>query len=1440
MSPTKAGVGQQVPLDGTGSNAPGGLPLAFTWSFEALPAGSKAAIQSADAPRALFVPDALGSYDVVLTVQGRRSDGSLTLPSAPAQTTVNVVCGLGVPQAKLQATPGAPGVGEPVVLSAAITDPDNGPPCNAGLSFQVHWSIAALPPGSHATISRPNTLSPQLVPDMQGVYMVALDIQASNGQVGHAQLSISAGSCGTNAPLVSAVQAQPPSPFVGQPTHLSAQVSDADTAAPCNLGRSLSYEWRIASAPAGSQATLSLPTGEATDLTPDVAGMYSVALTVVDELGRKGTGSTQIEASMCGGAIPTVAAIQLSPIQPNVGQPAGLTASVVDANAAAPCNLSPTLGYDWKLLAQPAGSLAQLVGATGETPWLTPDVPGNYEVGLQVIDGTGRVSPLSTRLFTAGSCGSASPVASASARHSSIATGQSAELLGAATDADSAPGCGISRTLTFAWKLVQQPTGSHSGLNDPATENPTFVADIPGSYTAELVVTDELGRASAPVDVQVTASGCGAGRPSIQIRQSPSVALLGQPVALAATVTDPNSLPPCGLAEPIQYAWAFSALPLGSVATIRGEGTAQASFVPDVPGTYGVSLTATDGSGQATLQTISVVLASCGSALPTAVSTASTNAPDVGETVALSTAVADANVSCGAVSPGFSYAWSFTSLPSGSRAVIASAAAAAPSFTPDVPGAYLLAVVVTDGLGRQSPVATVSVAASTCGTNPPVLGSPQVSPSAPGLGLPVQLSAALSDSDNQSPCNLGKTFRYQWALVGLPIGSLATLNAPESLAPSLVPDVPGSYIAELTVVDSAGLLSQPLEVSFTASSCGAGAPTATLTASTGAPDIGQPVQLSATISDPNVTCGAVAAAYRYAWTLTALPAGSHASLNDTAATDPSIVPDVPGTYGAELIVTDPLGRTSAPAPVTFTASACGSAPPVAEVEVVNASGQLLAGPGASVVYNVPACQNLNGLSALASSDADALCGLPENPWQLGYRWNELALPAGSKTRLEDSSSATPWVSLDTTGNYVFQLWASDGNSMSATPATATLVYGGNGQNQTSIIDAAGGGPASLAEVLDIPRISYQETTSAGSTLRYAECTGSCFTGAPSWGTVSLSAVNGSGAHNSIQPLGNSTNGLALASTTAAASGILFQECADSSAQKCLSSSNWTSPIAISTGSDVPTFVGLSIRSNVEALTYYDSTSRKLGYTECASNCTSASSWSAVITVDSGGASTDDVGQYTSITLDNNSPPHRGIGYYDATAKQLKYAQCVPSLFGTCTACGASASCWTTAALTTGTDDRGQYASIATGPVGATSDTGMRISFYDATAQDLWLGVCTGSGGNCSNAAAWALGVIDPGPQVGRFTTNITDSNCNSHIAYLDEGGTIPRFRIATVPSCNNGLVATQQAIVRSCTDKNQTGYWNAIGLATDPSGTLVNQLATTSPALSPEFFYTDP
>ncbi|MFY9512538.1 MAG: PKD domain-containing protein, partial [Rubrivivax sp.] len=136
------------------------------------------------------------------------------------------------------------------------------------------------------------------------------------------------------------------------------------------------------------------------------------------------------------------------------------------------------------------------------------------------------------------------------------------------------------------------------------------------------------------------------------------------------------------------------------------------TFRADLAGSYVATLVVNDGRLSSAAATVSIT-ATVGNAAPVANAGALQNVT-TGSVVTLSGAASsDAN------GDALGYSWTMTSRPTGSSAALANATTVAPSFTADVAGSYVVALVVSDGQASSS-TSSVTVKATTPQANLPV------------------------------------------------------------------------------------------------------------------------------------------------------------------------------------------------------------------------------------------------------------------------------------------------------------------------------------------------------------------------------------------------------------------------------------------------------------------------------------------------------------------------------------------------------------------------------------------------------------------------------------------------------------------------------------------------------------------------------------------------
>ena len=137
------------------------------------------------------------------------------------------------------------------------------------------------------------------------------------------------------------------------------------------------------------------------------------------------------------------------------------------------------------------------------------------------------------------------------------------------------------------------------------------------------------------------------------------------------------------------------------------------------------------------------------------------------------------------------YAWSFTSRPTGSAAVLSDPTAVKPTFVIDLPGDYVLQLIVNDGSDDSDPD-TVTIS---------TLNSPPVADAGSNQTRFVTNTVTL-DGSGSSDVD-GDALTYAWSFTSRPTGSTASLNDPAASNPTFVIDLPGDYVLQLVVNDGA-------------------------------------------------------------------------------------------------------------------------------------------------------------------------------------------------------------------------------------------------------------------------------------------------------------------------------------------------------------------------------------------------------------------------------------------------------------------------------------------------------------------------------------------------------------------------------------------------------------------------------------------------------------
>lgn len=530
-----------------------------------------------------------------------------------------------------------------------------------------------------------------------------------------------------------------------------------------------------------------------------------------------------------------------------------------------------------------------------------------------------------------------------------------------------------SKQITFRWSFASVPAGSTATFSDYKVVNPTFTANVPGEYKIILVVSD--GTLESDPDIITVIAADGNSSPVADAGKDQYISTKSVVTLNGGGSSDANG-------DKLTYKWILKSVPQGSKATLMDGNTVTPHFTPDIDGAYVISLVVNDGALDSNPDDITIV-ASSGNSMPVADA-----GPDrkvaTGELIALDgSKSSDANPL-----DRLSYNWYFTSVPSGSTAVLGKATEIYPTFTPNVDGAYVISLIVNDGTIDSLVDSVTIIASKDFANNPPIANAgPDFSVSTGGI---VHLNAILStDPDND-------TLNYKWSFTSIPPGSTTSISDSTTSTPSFTADVAGTYIISLVVND--GLINSAAD-------------TVTITATTLVANAG-PNQLISTGSkvtlDGSKSSGYIGVKLTYNWSITSLPPGSQASLSDPTIVNPTFKADVYGDYIINLEVSDGVNSKSDSVLITATALS-----PVAN---------------AGIDRNVSVGSTVT-LDGSKSSDPNQL--------PLTYKWSIVSAPIGSTASLSDPKTLNPTFTVDILGVYKFNLVVNNGYLDSQTDTVIT-------------------------------------------------------------------------------------------------------------------------------------------------------------------------------------------------------------------------------------------------------------------------------------------------------------------------------------------------------------------------------------------------------------------
>ncbi|WP_105166996.1 PKD domain-containing protein [Pseudoalteromonas sp. T1lg23B] len=448
--------GQIVLLDGSESRDLNGVITGYQWRIIEKPDNSLTKIFTDKKVKTSFVADQVGQYIVELSVQNDQGDiatDTLTVTSdALGENSTPVVV---LKDLETQLKPN-----EVIVLDASESyDPDR----FDNLSFM--WEVVSQPAGADANLSTLFAAQTSFSATVLGDYEVKVSVTDSQGASAQASYTLSV----TTDNL-------PPVAQLGE--DISVPIAPLELVCKSCFdpeGEPLTYQWQLLSRPQQSAAQLQSPTEAIAKLHPDVAGEYAVAVSVSD-------GQTEVTSNTQTYYIddnqqPT--AHLSGPTEVYIGNTVELDAS----QSSDPNN--DVLTYEWQFVESAAE--VPLHTRDDGTAFFTPTELGNYIVSLRVHDGQYYSDPLTHTVQVKSNLPPVIVLANDSPREAEVG----AQVLFNASASYDPEG----EALSYQWTL-DRPVDSNAQLTTDMTDSTSLVADVAGTYSINLHLSDTAGNSS--------------------------------------------------------------------------------------------------------------------------------------------------------------------------------------------------------------------------------------------------------------------------------------------------------------------------------------------------------------------------------------------------------------------------------------------------------------------------------------------------------------------------------------------------------------------------------------------------------------------------------------------------------------------------------------------------------------------------------------------------------------------------------------------------------------------------------------------------------------------------------------------------------------------------------------------------------------------------------
>lgn len=819
-------------------------------------------------------------------------------------------------------------------------------------TLSYSWALLETPPGANTSITfSPESPLATFFAPLPGLYLVELTV--FDGYESH-----------TDEILITAINTLPElnagediSIQSGESANLVAHASDIETSA-------LVYSWELLSQPSGEPVSINGDTATL-NVVLHTGGEYTFEVQVSDDYDTV----TDTVIVTVNNSIPvSIIDIDQNDLVPIVGDTIRLSAN----SSYDPDEGDAIEQYEWNIERKPSDSVIALNDPQAQGINISPDTTGTYTVSLKTFDGGNYSEKTMVDIQVISS--NSLPKAQGSYEIENYTT----IILDASGSSDD-----DNHELSVSWTVIAKPDNAPTSILDRSAKTTKMFVQENGTYAVRLVVSD--GRSnSPPFDMIIHID-----KPNEQ-----PVANAGNPqsVGLNTTVKLDGSGSYDEDEDTISFSW-FMTSPEGSAATLINSETVTPHFTADVFGTYTLTLTVNDGELISEPSTVSIEV---GNKLAPVADAGPDQNVKTGSRVTLTSAA-----SIDADSEITEYRWEVISVPENSAVVLENDSDIETSFTPDLEGAYIIALSVKDE-ESWSAKSFVTIIASTNNSAPIANAGNDVTVVQGESNVISLFGGNSTDAD-------GNPLSYSWSLISRPTLSEEQIINPKDESATLSLDRYGSYVAQLIVFDgTVSSLPSTKHIQYVRNTTSVNA----------GPD--QTTFLRQRVVLDGRSSGYIALrdpeTYEYEWKFIYTPSEENPTISEYVKAEDEAEEDVLGLYE---FYPDTVGtyllrlrfRNTVTGTVSDIDTVTINVKPYNTLPIADAGEDLIGSIGDLIV--------LDG-STSSDSEGDAL----------QYNWSFLQRPENSLSQINNPTSVSPFFEIDRIGEYLVRLEVFDGSASS--------------------------------------------------------------------------------------------------------------------------------------------------------------------------------------------------------------------------------------------------------------------------------------------------------------------------------------------------------------------------------------------------------------------------